>query len=114
MGLEQCEERPNRPERHHERRRPEGEGHRGASPPPETPRYRALIPPGSKARLHPGITRANDMRSLQSHIFLSKTAPLARPPSAPTRKDSVPMRKTGDNQAMTRVSTANASPSKRP
>src|SRR5437773_7637476 len=71
MGLEQREERPDRPRRHHERGRPQGEGHRRASPPPETPRYRTRIPPGSKARLHTGITQANGTRSLQTHIFLS-------------------------------------------
>src|SRR5213080_3456948 len=71
MGLEQRKERQDRPRRHHERGRPQGEGHRRASPPTETPRYHTRIPPGSKARLHPGITQANDTRSLQTHIFLS-------------------------------------------
>src|SRR5690349_6374412 len=83
MGLEQREERQDRPRRHHERGRPQGEGHRCASPPPETPRYRTWIPPGSKARLHPGITQANGTRSLQTHIPLSKSAMVTVPRPVP-------------------------------
>src|SRR6266699_3575564 len=73
MGLEQREERPDRAQRHHKRGRSQGEGHRRAPPPPETARYRTRIPPGSKARLHTGITQANGTRSLQTHIFLSSS-----------------------------------------
>lgn len=54
-----------------ERERPEGEGHRRASPSPETPRHRTRIPPGSKARLHTGITQTNGTRSLQTQFFVS-------------------------------------------
>src|ERR1700759_2983354 len=71
MGLEQCEERPDRPQCHNERGRPQGEGHRCAPPSPETPGYCTGVLAGSEARLHPGITLGNGTRSLQRYFSLS-------------------------------------------
>src|SRR5580698_6907554 len=71
MGLEEREERPDRPRGHHERSRPEGEGHRCAATTPETTCARPGVLQGSEPRIHPGITRKNAGGSLQTPFFLS-------------------------------------------